>query len=131
MGVMISSLTIEGYRCFEHFEMSGLGRVNLLVGKNNSGKTSVLEAIFLLMSQGDPLLVWQLLLRRGETLVLETPGSPPTAHIEVDTNHLFTGHQIRVGSKLRLSASHESTTRNLSLRVASLPVNGASSGGRS
>jgi predicted ATPase len=56
---MISSIRIEGYRGFEHFEMSGLGRVNLLVGTNNSGKTSVLEAIYLLSSMGDPISLWQ------------------------------------------------------------------------
>jgi hypothetical protein len=31
---MISSIHIEGYRGFDSFEMSGLGRVNLLVGTN-------------------------------------------------------------------------------------------------
>ena len=51
---MISSLNIKGYRGLENFEMSGLGRINLLVGTNNSGKTSVLEIIHLLASQGDP-----------------------------------------------------------------------------
>ena len=49
---MISSIKIEDYRSFECFEMSGRGRVNLLVRKNNCGKTSVLEAISLLMSSG-------------------------------------------------------------------------------
>lgn len=47
---MIERLTIEGYRGFERFEMEGLGRINLLVGRNNSGKTSVLEAVRLLQT---------------------------------------------------------------------------------
>jgi hypothetical protein len=66
--IMISSIRIEGYRGLERFEMSGLGRVNLLVGTNNSGKTSVLEAIYLLASAGDPGALWQMLWRRGERL---------------------------------------------------------------
>lgn len=49
---MLKSLIIENFRCFPHFELSNLGRVNLLVGKNNSGKSSILEAIRLLHSQG-------------------------------------------------------------------------------
>ena len=65
---MISSLHIEGYRGFDKFEMTDLGRVNLLVGTNNSGKTSVLEAIYLPISAGDPVSLWQLLWRRGERL---------------------------------------------------------------
>ena len=48
--------------------MTGLGRVNLLVGSNNSGKTSILEAIYLLDAMGDPSAIWKLLSRRGEWL---------------------------------------------------------------
>ena len=47
---MISSINIKGFRGFSRFEMSDLGRVNLLVGANNSGKTSLLEALYLLTS---------------------------------------------------------------------------------
>jgi len=50
---MLSSLQIQGYRVFEDFEMTGLQRINLLVGTNNSGKTSALEAIHILISRGD------------------------------------------------------------------------------
>ena len=47
---MIESFTIENYRSFQQFKLSQLGRVNLLVGENNSGKTSILEAINLFFS---------------------------------------------------------------------------------
>lgn len=49
--MLIRDLRIKGYRCFEDFSMDGLTRVNLLVGNNNSGKTSFLEAIYLLVNQ--------------------------------------------------------------------------------
>jgi hypothetical protein len=64
---MIRSIEIKGYRGLHRFEMDGLGRINLLVGKNNSGKTSVLEALHLLSSGGDPQALWQHCGRRGET----------------------------------------------------------------
>jgi AAA15 family ATPase/GTPase len=48
---MLRSLKIENFRCFPSFELKQLGRVNLLVGKNNSGKTSILEGINLFYSQ--------------------------------------------------------------------------------
>src|SRR6266704_3252060 len=67
---MISAIQIRGYRAFHDFEMGSLGRINLLVGTNNSGKTSVLEAIYLLISRGDPLALWQIVWRRGERLGL-------------------------------------------------------------
>lgn len=42
---MLKSLTIKNFRSLEDFEVSKLGRVNLIVGKNNSGKSTVLEAL--------------------------------------------------------------------------------------
>lgn len=42
---MLNSLEIKNFRSLERFEVSKLGRVNLIVGKNNSGKSSVLEAL--------------------------------------------------------------------------------------
>lgn len=41
-----SSLRIEGFRSFENLELPDLGTINLLFGPNNSGKTSILEAVF-------------------------------------------------------------------------------------
>ena len=43
--LMISSLHVENFRCFNSLELSGLRRVNILVGRNASGKTALLEAI--------------------------------------------------------------------------------------
>ncbi|MDJ0597600.1 MAG: AAA family ATPase [Crocosphaera sp.] len=48
---MIRDLSIKNYRCFEDFYVDGLAQVNLIVGDNNSGKTSLLEAIYLLVNQ--------------------------------------------------------------------------------
>src|SRR5262249_8959400 len=42
---MFESLHIQGFRAFDDLQLKGLGRVNLLVGKNNVGKTTVLEAL--------------------------------------------------------------------------------------
>lgn len=48
---MLKSLKIKNFRCFEEFDLPQLGRVNLLVGKNNSGKTSILEAVDILTAR--------------------------------------------------------------------------------
>jgi predicted ATPase len=42
---MLKSLDIKNFRSLENFKVSKLGRVNLIVGMNNSGKSSVLEAL--------------------------------------------------------------------------------------
>ena len=43
---MITELTLENFRGFRSLELKGFKRVNLIVGHNNAGKTSLLEAIF-------------------------------------------------------------------------------------
>lgn len=63
---MLNSLKIENFRSFENYEMRDLGRINLIVGKNNSGKTSVLEALHLVASQGNENALWQILSQRSE-----------------------------------------------------------------
>jgi len=42
---MLTSLAIKRFRALEDFKVDKLGRVNLIVGKNNSGKSTVLEAL--------------------------------------------------------------------------------------
>ena len=49
---MLHSLKFTGFRGFEKLELEGLQRVNLIVGKNNSGKTSLLEGIACLLDIG-------------------------------------------------------------------------------
>ena len=43
----LDSLTIGAFRGLRDVKLEGLGSVNVLVGDNNSGKTSVLEALAL------------------------------------------------------------------------------------
>ena len=47
---MLDSLQINGFRTFDRLTVPTLGRVNLIVGKNNVGKTTLLEAVHLLNS---------------------------------------------------------------------------------
>ncbi len=53
---MYTSFTIENFRGFEHLELTDLKRVNLIAGKNNVGKTSLLEAIYVHYGRIDGLL---------------------------------------------------------------------------
>ena len=80
--------------------MEGLAPVNLLVGKNNSGKSAVLEGIQLLASGGDPAVLSDVAERRGEIIVAEA-GSPYDATIDVA--HFFCGHSISPGSAFSIA----------------------------
>jgi hypothetical protein len=121
---MITSIKIQGYRGFEHFEMAGLGRINLLVGTNNSGKTSVLEAIYLLTSLGDPSALWQLLWRRGERSLVPVNLPPERVvrrgQLELDVARLFTGHDTHPGARISLQAHNHRDERFLSYTVSEI-----------
>jgi len=43
----IKNIEIKNFKCFEDFKAEGFGRVNLIGGKNNVGKTAFMEAIFI------------------------------------------------------------------------------------
>ena len=65
--LILNSLEISSFRAFEHLQIERLGRVNLIVGKNNVGKTSLLEAIQLYARSGSPALIAELLMSRDES----------------------------------------------------------------
>lgn len=49
-----TQIEIDGFRGLRSLNLDGLGLVNILVGRNNSGKTSVLEALSILCQPNNP-----------------------------------------------------------------------------
>ena len=66
MKPQISTLTVERFRALKHLKIDGLGRVNLFTGRNNTGKSSVLEALRILASDGSPAVMHNILRYREE-----------------------------------------------------------------
>jgi predicted ATP-dependent endonuclease of OLD family len=116
---MVTSLQIQGYRGFDRFEMSGLGRVTLLVGTNNSGKTSVLEALYLLASRGDPWALWEIVWRRGERMITNER-DPRRPQAELDIHHLFKGHEIQLATKFTVSAKNKASEQMVTFLVSEM-----------
>ena len=87
---MYSTIRISGYRGLESFRLPDLGRINLLVGANNSGKTSILECIELLRSDGNPNVLHAILNRRGEWG--QVTGEERRAALAV--RHVFARHDL-------------------------------------
>ncbi len=69
---MLESLKIKNFRVLENFEVAKLGRINLIVGKNNSGKSSVLEALRIYAGNGQETILKQISASRDETSNLKT-----------------------------------------------------------
>jgi len=63
---MLNSLVIKNFRNLKDLKIDSLGRVNLIVGKNNIGKSSLLEATGIYAAKGEPRFIYGLLEARGE-----------------------------------------------------------------
>ena len=63
---MLDSLHIKNFRCFEDLTIPSLGRVNLIVGKNNSGKSTLLEAVSVFAQGGSTESLRNILNNRHE-----------------------------------------------------------------
>lgn len=63
---MINSIDIKNYRNLRELRLGSLGSVNLITGKNNTGKSTLLEAIAIYANKGDLNFIYQLLADRGE-----------------------------------------------------------------
>jgi hypothetical protein len=86
---MMTALHIEGFRAHEELHLYDLAPVNLLVGRNNGGKSSVLDAVEVLARDGDPLALDALLMRRGGS----ERWRPEDDHLGSNVVHLFYGHE--------------------------------------
>lgn len=111
---MYSSIEISGFRSLEEVRLDGLSRVNLLVGSNNSGKTSVLESVGLLHSAGDYRVLRSLLELRGEWL-------PDEDHGRVyDIAQLFSCRDM--SERIRVSGERFGSSSQLGAVTAELSV---------
>lgn len=63
---VIAAIQIENYRVFERLEIPTLGRVNLIAGKNNVGKSCLLEALRVYATRGAPSVLIDILQERDE-----------------------------------------------------------------
>ena len=95
---MITKLEIKGYRAFEEFEMDHLRKINLIVGMNNRGKTSVLEALELVSSRSKTVIL-NSLQRRGE--MVKEEGESGVRYF-ADISKLFHGFNASLGSRIQI-----------------------------
>ena len=105
----LRTMQLKGYRAFKDFRLDDLSRVNLIVGKNNAGKTSVLEAIHLLANSGEPSTLMRLALDRGETLTFDPEPNDyrrSTGGVVADISHFFHGHKFGIDSRFEIASGN-------------------------
>lgn len=92
MKVRISTLTIERFRLLRLLKLEALGRVNLITGRNNTGKSSILEALRILASDASPPVLSSILRYREEDMGEgEETGRPVDVESVSQLGSLFSG----------------------------------------
>jgi predicted ATPase len=113
---MLTTLELENYRGFRQYGLKDLARVNLLVGKNNCGKTSVLEAVQLLVSGGDPGVLTGIASQRGEVVFGLEGQEDSRRQTYPSLVHFFHGHEFGPGASFTVRSDDEITVRVVDLR---------------
>jgi len=93
---MITELEIQGYKGLKNVTLKGLKRMTLLGGRNNSGKTSVLEAFFLSRDWGNAEMLTRHLRWRGVE-VFQT--NSESAWAPAFTNFELKGSKIQIRTR--------------------------------
>jgi len=72
---MITDVSIKNFKCFKQLELHELRKITLIGGRNNVGKTALLEALFLFADRIHPDMVFKQYGWRGVETVTTTPES--------------------------------------------------------
>jgi len=102
---MIEDLTITNYRSCRRLRVEGLTRVNLFVGRNNVGKTSLLDALDRYMQRATPEALGGASDRRRESRYIERndPDASGSWHEGVlDLRLLIRGRELKLGVGLSI-----------------------------
>ncbi len=97
---MLENFQVRRFRTFNDLQIERLGRVNLIVGQNNVGKTTLLEAIWLYVAGASPEAIWDLLVSREE---LSPEQEPDSREREVDISSLFHGRLVDATNERSIS----------------------------
>lgn len=120
-GLILDSLEVRSFRGFRHLQIERLGRVNLIVGKNNVGKSSLLEALQLYAKRADAKLIFEFLGSRDERKLVSPSryiGSRSYEDEPLSLKYLFYGrHDLAIPMEPIQIGSINSLDNTLSLSI--------------
>ncbi len=119
----LTSLSIQNYRSLDGLQIERLGQVNLIVGPNNIGKSSLLEATLLWGTRRHFLTIRDILRSRDECNV-DFPDQFQTAPY-FGLHHLFTNFPELSGQTPPISISTSDGKQTVSLELKDAPNDAA------
>lgn len=110
--LILNSLYIKGFRGLRELKIESLGRVNLITGKNNTGKSSILEALALYASGFAPQMIADVQIDRGERqLPTEDSSGRAAANLKF-TSSLFFGRSPELNKQEMITVGDLSSSDN-------------------
>jgi AAA15 family ATPase/GTPase len=94
----------------EDLEISKLGRVNLIVGKNNSGKSSILEALRVYSGNANPELLRRILISHDEYFNFTPPQNTESNNNWYGLRNFFTNREFPVDDNTFISITSNDST---------------------
>lgn len=118
MPVKLENVTFERFRTFRKLRVHGLGRVNLITGKNNTGKSSFLEGVRIIAT-GGALDELQRILRNREEYIVG-PEAEQSARPHFQFSGLFHGFPEVAESRdpLVISTASDIHPKEVSIHVS-------------
>ena len=86
---MLKSLKIQNFRMIKSLVIPQLGRINLIVGHNNSGKSSILEALRIFTAKSSPSTLAELTDMHDESALYGSDQDQDPEGIGTPLNHPF------------------------------------------
>ncbi|QTA84672.1 AAA family ATPase [Desulfonema magnum] len=117
---MIDSIYINNFRLFKELTINKLDTVNLIVGKNNSGKSCLLEAIRVYGTNASPKVLFDLIRDRGQDWEsnMQQKQNQSVQEAENPLRYLFYGYRFpEIGTNSIEIGSSENIKDRLKLRM--------------
>lgn len=109
----LNEIKIHGFRGIKDLELEGLHRINVLLGNNNCGKSSVLESIMIMMGAAKPSLAIEMNLNRDYNKIQKEDLQLFFHNLDADAQINLYG-KFDTGTSRDLNISYfESNERNL------------------
>lgn len=112
---MCDSFIAKNFRAFKEIKIQKLAQINLFLGKNSAGKTSLLEALYIYLHKNKTTAIYELLVKKDEHL-------SGKAGLGSTVRHLFYKHALpdfkKPGITLGLLKQDNSINKSKSVTIS-------------